>query len=278
MDNGRIGADYAEAFKKANLVLVASRPSATPGVMDAELQLLERRAYMLLYAVFMSGVPNFWPGVLTMGSRRGTEAPWANRIALINDLYRHGHALPSRVTAHRLAEADTAVLGFIDVFEGGNRDYARLRRGVNALVDAWKQRSVLDRLHAFVRALDALLKLERGAGERQFVDRVAAIASGTKLDEVAREMYRLRSYTEHISDWPSKLAYVKEPDRPRFVSKRAFQVEVLAGESYRRVLSDADLRAAFADSRVDAFWQGGAGAWHGKVDLDALDQRFHYTQ
>jgi len=72
LDKSRIGADYAEAFTKSNLVLVASMLSRTAGVLDGESQELERRAYMLFYAVLMQGVPNFWPGVLTLGSRPGT--------------------------------------------------------------------------------------------------------------------------------------------------------------------------------------------------------------
>ena len=62
-----------------------------------------------------------------------------------------------------------------------------------------------------------------------------------KLDEVAREMFRLRSLKEHLSEWPSELGYIKEPDRDGFVSLRAFQAEVLAGEAYHRVLADPSL-------------------------------------
>ena len=130
----------------------------------------------------------------------------------------------------------------------------------------------------FVRALDGLMKLEQGAGEKSFVDRTAMIASGQGIENVAREIYRLRSHSEHLSDWPPKLGYVKEPDRPEFVSRRAFYAEVLTGEAYRRVLSEPNLlRTHFrTDDTIEAFWRGGARAWTPSIDLDAHARKFKF--
>jgi hypothetical protein len=135
---------------------------------------------------------------------------------------------------------------------------------------------VLGRLHASVRALDGLMKLEQGAGERQFAERVALMADSTRLHETALEIYRLRSHQEHLSDWPSDLGYVKPEDRPRFVSQRSFQAEVLAGAAYRAVLVDPMLRHNFRDSSLNAFWSGG-GWWTAKTNLDDQGARFHYS-
>jgi len=275
MDRSRIGRDYAEAFDKSNMVIVAARPSSTPGILDQESLDLEAVAYMLLYSIFMIGFPNFWPGVLTLGSRSGSGAAWANRIALINDLYRHGDAIPYRITVETLRQAHQTVPGLESVFRKGE-DFVRVRRGMNAMIDGWKQRSVLGRLHASVQALDGLMKLEKGEGESQFAARVALIAQGTRLHETAIEIYRLRSFQEHLSDWPPELAYVKPNDRPRFVSHRSFQAEILAGAAYRAVLLDPMLRHNFRDSSLDAFWAGG-GWWTAKTDLDAETARFHYS-
>jgi hypothetical protein len=111
MDRSRIGRDYAEAFDKSNMVIVAAWVSETPAILDQESLNLESLAYVLLYSIFMIGFPNFWPGVLTRGSRRGSEAAWANRIALINDLYRHGNAIPYRITVETLRQAHESVAG-----------------------------------------------------------------------------------------------------------------------------------------------------------------------
>lgn len=275
MDERRIGSDYAKAFAESNLVLVASRVSQTPGVLDDESLELEGRVYMLLYAVFTLGVPNFWPGVLTLGSKPGDQDPWANRIVLVNEFRRHRDVVPPQVTVESLQEAGRLTLGFMEIFEKDQQGFGRVRRGVNRLIRGWKAQSALDRLHAFVQALDGLMKLERGSGERQFAERLAVIATAEQLHPTALELYRLRSHEEHLSDWPSTLSYVKQAERAEFVSRRSFQAEILAGNAYRTLLSNADLRGEFHDSRVDAFWEKPA-KWKTRVDIDAYDSRYRY--
>ena len=276
MDEGRIGTDYAAAFRSANLVLVASRTSETAGILDGESQELERRVYSLLYAIFMHGVPNYWPGVLTLGSTPVRGAAWANRISLINDLFRNEDVIATPVTVERLRDAERVVPGMIEVF-GADPEYTRLRRGINGLVQGWKARSVLDRLHAFVRALDGLMKLEQGTGERQFADKLETFATSSRLHDIALEMFRLRSFEEHMSDWPSKLGYIKEHDRPRFVSRRAAQAEALAGAAYRTLLGDISLLKQFRNSSLDAFWNDERERWRLKFDVDAFDAQLSYS-
>lgn len=277
MDNGRIGVDYAEAFE-GSIAMMASMLSQTAGILDAESIQLEHRAYMLLYGVLMQGVPQFWPGIITIGSKPGNQEPWANRLVVMDQFYRHRDVVLFRVTPDALQLADGVVSGLIEVFPGHSiPEFARVRRGINSLIAGWKAGPALDRLHMFVRALDGLMKLEQGAGERQFVDRTMMLANGNRIDDIAREIYRLRSFNEHLSDWPRRLASIREPDRPMFVSRRAFQAEVLAGETYRRMLSDPTLRCSFrTDADVEGFWNGGAAAWTPKIDLDAQDRRFRY--
>jgi hypothetical protein len=276
MDEARIGTDYAKAFRSANLVLVASRTSETAGILDGESQELERRVYSLLYGIFMNGVPNYWPGVLTLGSTPIRGHAWANRISLINDLFRNEDVLAAPVTVERLRGAERVIPGMIEVF-GTDPDYTRLRRGINGLIQGWKARSVLDRLHAFVRTLDGLMKLKQGAGERQFAEKLTTFATSTRLHEIALEIFRLRSFNEHLSEWPSKLGYIAEQDRPRFVSHRAVQAEALAGAAYRTLLSDVSLLQEFRNSTVDVFWNERRDRWTSRFDLDAFDTHFSYS-
>lgn len=145
------------------------------------------------------------------------------------------------------------------------------------MIRGWKARDPLDRLHQFVRALDALMKLEMGSGEAQFAERLSVLASARRLHEVALEIYRLRNYEEHLSEWPSKLGYIKETDRRKFVSHRSFQAEVLAGAAYSELLSNSSLRTEFRDSNVETFWAANARSWISKLDLDARDSAFYYS-
>jgi hypothetical protein len=278
LDRRRIGEDYAKAFEDSPIALMASMPSRTAGILDAESEQLEHRAYMLLYGVFLQGVPQFWPGIITIGSTPGDQEPWANRIVIMDRFYRHRDAMLFRITPEALRLADGVVPGLMEVFPGHETPaFTRIRRGVNSLIAGWKAGEALNRLHMHVRALDGLMKLTRSAGEKQFVERTMMLASGTHIDGIAREIFRLRSYNEHLDDWPTKLAYVKERDRQRFVSRRAFQAEVLAGETYRRMLSDPRLRRRFRTAdEIEQFWNSGATTWTPKIDMDAHDRRFRF--
>lgn len=277
MDKGRIGTDYAEAFEHS-IALMASMLSRTAGILDEESKRLEHRAYMLLYGMLMQSVPQFWPGIITMGSKPDDQEPWANRLVVMEQFFRHRDVMLFRVTPDALQLADAVVPGLMEVFPGHDTlEFTRVRRGVNSLIGGWKAGPAVDRLHMHVRALDGLMKLAKGAGERQFVDRTMMLATGNRREDIAREIFRLRSYNEHLDDWPSKLGYIKERDRPQFVSRRAFHAEVLAGETYRRMLSDAALRNCFRrNADIDQFWDGGAAGWAPKIDLDAHDRRFRF--
>ena len=279
LDKDWLGRDRADAFDHS-IVLVASMPSETAGILDAESRHLEHLGNRLFYGLLMQGIPEFWHGIVALGSRQGTREPWANSLIMMARYYRHPHAMLFHVTPEALRLADAVVPGLIDAFPGGPNvaEFAKLRRGVRALEVAWRAERALDRIHMFVRALDGLMKLEQGAGEQSFVDRTTMIASGQRIEDVAREIYRLRSHNEHLSDWPSKLGYVREPDQPEFVSRRAFYAEVLVGEAYRRVLSEPNLRTHFrTDDTIEAFWRGGAAAWTPSIDLDAHARRFQFT-
>lgn len=278
MDKGRLGTDRAAAFEHS-IALMASMPSQTAGILDAESRQLEHLINKLFYGLLMQGVPEVYYGIVALGSKQGDREPWANRFEILARYYRHPHVDLFHVTPDALRLADTVVPGLITAFPGPTAaDFARVRRGVRSLEVAWRGERALDRIHMFVRALDGLMKLEQGAGEQGFVERIRMIASGQRVADIARELYRLRSYNEHLSDWPSKLGYVKVAQRPEFISHRAFQAELLAGEAYRTVLSDAALLQNFrTDVAIEAFWQGGAAVWTSKIDLDAHDSRFHFV-
>lgn len=279
MDKGRLGTDRTAAFERS-IAIMASMPSHSAGILDAESTQLEHMANKLFFGLLMQGVPEFYYGIVAFGSKQGDREPWANRLAILARYYRHPHMAMPYVTPHTLRLADAVVPGLLTAFPPGQTpaDFSRVRRGVKSLEIAWRGERAIDRIHMFVRALDGLMKLAKGEGERGFVDRVGMIATGQRIADIARELYRLRSYDEHLSDWPTKLAYIKEAKRPELISHRSFQAEVLAGEAYRTVLSEPTLLQHFqTEASIEAFWQGGAAAWTSKIDLDAHDRRYRFT-
>jgi hypothetical protein len=270
-----IGTRNAEQVKGSNLVLMASRASVAPTIRDAEWQELDHRVFMMFYAVLMHGIPKFSAGTAAHGGVTGGK-PVVLHVSILPPFYWSPLDPMPRVSQSILRSAEAVVGGLLTVF--GPSDYKRLRRGINALIAGWKMHPATDRLHAFVRALDAVMKLPQGKSRVEFANRLAVFATGSALTKTADEMYRLRSFDEHLSEWPTQLAHVTTADQPEFVSRRTYYAEALANFVYRTLLSDARLLPMFRTERdVDAFWASGGTPWTQKTDLDAIAARFRYV-
>ena len=178
MDKARLGTDRTEDFERS-IALMASMPSATAGILDAESQQLEHRVHMLFYGILMQGVPQLGTTIVALGSKQNGREPWANRLIVMVHYYRHPHVSTFNVTADVFRQAGAVVPGLIEAFPGPNvPEFTRLRRGVRSLEAGWRGERATDRIHMFVRALDGLMKLEQNTGERGFVARTAMIAQG----------------------------------------------------------------------------------------------------
>jgi len=270
-----IGTRNAEQFKGSNLVLMASRPSVAPTIRDAEWKELDHRVFMMFYAVLMHGIPKFWAGTAAHGGVIGGR-PIVLHVSILPPFYWSPIDPMPRVSEATLLSAEAVVAGMLTVF--GPSDYKRLRRGINALIAGWKMHPATDRLHAFVRALDAVMKLPQGKSRVEFAKRLAVFATGSSLTKTADEMYRLRSFDEHLSDWPTQLAHVATADQPEFVSRRTCYAEALASFVYRTLLSDQRLLAMFrTEADVDVFWASGGASWTQRADLDAIAARYHHV-
>ena len=269
-----IGVRNAKQFRESNLVLMASRASAAPTIRDAEWQELDHRVFMMFYAILMHGIPKFSGGIAAHGGVSGK--PLVLHVSILPPFYWSPTDPMPRVSHATLRNAETVVGGMLTVF--GPSDYKRLRRGINALISGWKMHSATDRLHAFVRALDAVMHLPQGKSRVEFANRLALFATGSALAKTADEIYRLRSFDEHLSEWPTQLAFVSAADRPQFVSRRAYYAEALANFVYRTLLSDSRLLTLFrTESDADAFWASGGAPWTQKTDLDSIATRFRYA-
>lgn len=140
-------------------------------------------------------------------------------------------------------------------------DKVRFWRGFRALMDALKKSNSSDRLHGFVRSLEALILPEKSNTEKQFIARCGIMsapeAQESKAQQVLGETYRLRSDVEHVNEWDKSLAKanISVDAREDRALWRARQVEALACAAYRRILLDENLHKHFmADDDIRAFW------------------------
>ena len=136
----------------------------------------------------------------------------------------------------------------------------RFGRGCYALKVGLERYFASDRLHGFVRALEALILPETGKTEKQFVSR-CAIFAGPKaaeadIRESLREAYKMRCDIEHVHDWDRSLRALPVAEREGVALWRTRQMEMLACAAYAKILLDPDLGEQFYDeSKVAAFWQ-----------------------
>lgn len=136
----------------------------------------------------------------------------------------------------------------------------RFGRGCHALKAAMEQHFASDRLHGFVRALEALILPDTGKTEKQFVSRCALFAGPQsaegKIRSILQEAYRMRCDVEHVHDWDRPLTGYPADKREHIAYWRTRQMEELACSVYRAIISDAALQSNFYDdSALRSFWQ-----------------------
>jgi len=136
----------------------------------------------------------------------------------------------------------------------------RFGRGCNALKSAFECHYASERLHGFVRAIEALLIPEIGRTEKQFISRCSLFA-GPKSKEAEiraalQEIYRMRCDIEHMHEWDRSLDAYSASDRENVAHWRTRQMEELASAAYRKIVSDTALQPHFYnDAATERFWK-----------------------
>lgn len=235
----------------------------------------EHRAYTALRAILIQGNP-FENSVSGLEIRRVFDAGrFREESALMRPRTSHPWEEILSIDDRILQTALSLSRSLHRVFVGPD-DFARLRRGL----DHWDQATMehrLDlRLHALVRALEALFAPVRGRTQREFVDRCKVVVYAHRADRLLNEIYELRSQVEHSNDW--RLAF--QGTRPSFTDDaaellaifRVLQVELIARRAYQRVLLDPAFMDCFrTDQSIHALWASRhrADLWGAPMNLES---------
>ena len=162
-------------------------------------------------------------------------------------------------------------------------EFRRVIRGLNALLGGLKQTGQ-DRLHQFVRSLEALIFPDVGDTKRQFTHRCQTVArAGENTRSLLQEAFDMRSDTEHLHEWDEAVRNYPADQRQDVCWHRTRQIEQLACDAYSRLLREAALRQRFrTDTAIAAFWKlrdNERGSIWGKP-LDLAQEPFvqHYDQ
>lgn len=118
-----------------------------------------------------------------------------------------------------------------------------------------QERHGQERLHAFVRALEASILPEIGKTKKQFVDRCQALATASAVAmEAFNECFDMRSVVEHMNDPNACLSKYPVEQREAIAFRRVRQIEAVGRFSYGKLLSDPKLMAHFrGDSELGGF-------------------------
>ncbi|MBI5428587.1 MAG: hypothetical protein HZA02_09980 [Nitrospinae bacterium] len=141
--------------------------------------------------------------------------------------------------------------------KANNAEFRRAIRGLNTLFKGLKEKTGQDRLHQFVRSLEALILPETGKTKKRFTHRCQTFArAGSDTQSLLQEAFDMRSNTEHLHEWDKAVQNHPANQREDVCWQRTRQIERLACHAYSRVLSNTALHKHFrTDATIADFWK-----------------------
>ncbi len=241
-------------LKDCNLVLLKHRGSAKPEILDHEHKDLAKQINSLFWLLHLCGVPRYTTAFFMVGSVINNQIT-VRQYSEVTKVYRNRGARRAPVSIHRLREA--AELTNVSLHKlGAQDDFSRVKRGLRAIWKALQSKFIDDRLHDYVRAIEALILPEPGKTKRQFVSRCQLFTrKDASTQSLLAEIFDMRSHAEHMHQWDRALARYRAEKRNDVALQRTRQVEQLACFAYRKVLLNPTLRTYFkTDAAISTFW------------------------
>lgn len=248
---GSIGMDRLE---KANLVLFVEEPYGNPEVLDEVHKRLGDDLSRLFYLTHLrSGIECESSDLLRGSSEKGVQS--IRQMDKLPDFFQSKGYRRMPITKESLEDA-LALRAGVMAMEANKAEFRRTMRGMNTLFNGLQQHTGQDRLHQFVRSLEALILPDIGSTRKQFAYRCQTFA-GANCDTqtLLKEAFDMRSDTEHLNPWEEAVQIYPEYLREDVCWRRTRQLEHLACYAYLRILRDAAVRKHFrTDAAIAAFW------------------------
>jgi len=269
-----VGTFKSEQIERSNLFLIAVQASQTPEILDHENEKLRSRLNLFLYGLLLQGIPDHIEGWAFTGARISTDT----RIRSMGNLDDFYHSQPKARVIITAGTCKTAKL-FADGYGTieASADYDRMKRGMRGVIRGMQEQHAQDRLHEYVRALEALIKPIIGATTKQFVHRCQTFAAAsTEAGKILGECYAIRNAVEHMHSWDVALADYPKASRHAVGLCRLRQIEALTFVTYLKLATSA-VHAAFfkTDADIDIFWQKKdherLAAWGTNLDVTKIE-------
>ncbi len=248
-----LGSIRAQEVEDCNLFLLSKVNSSTPGVLDAENQKLQQRAWNFYIGPFAG---KYLCDRAQAGDAYRIAARWRDRYPSAAGFYSpiscvfrpYPPLVPGdiRLAAQVGENLDTLATAPLS---GG---HWRLFRTLHIYTEARTKRDILDRLHQYCGCIDGLILPNAGETRRQFKSRTELFI-GPRHHDLMGELYDIRSAVEHLHE----NRYLESRNRPTRLDllKKEAIVEYVARKVLARILDDAALWSHFAStSALAIFW------------------------
>ena len=268
-----LGSIAVDALGRCNLVFVRKMASATPEILDAEHEELGLRLVEVFWLLQLSGIPYYEDAVILKGSVvQGVVNVRAHDNLGGHQFVASNGGTNSRVTMEGLRKAAEHAVVWRNML-ASPQEFVRFKKGLNVLLEGLQEHFGQERLHAFVRALEALILPAIGKTKRQFVSRCETFAlPSAALRGCLAESFDMRSGVEHMNDPDTSLSSYPVDQHEAIALRRVRQTESLARVAYSRLLSNPGLRERFrTDTEISTFWKlppdERQGLWGDQLDL-----------
>lgn len=271
-----IGTINIEALEESNLIMLCSEISATdPMVLGEHGVRLKKRISRIFCLLQLSGILVCEEANLLCGSFFEGKSN-IREMSKLSPFYPTKGYTPVPVTIERLEKAAHLRKPLEEIYSVPD-DFKRLKLGWRVLIDGLQKKHGEERVHQFVRSLEALILPEISRTKRQFAHRCQTFAKASQdTKQILEEAFDLRSMAEHLNDWEQAVNSYPRDDREIVALHRTRQVEQLASFAYSRILESRAVRNHFInENKQGRFWglkddKARRNIWGTQLDLTLI--------
>jgi len=250
-----IGTIRLETLEKSNLVILCSESSPAPQVLDKPQQRLNEKVSRIFYLLRLSGVIEYERANLLSGffSEDRSEVRHMSEFPTFYNTKEYNR-IP--VNIERLEKA-VRLESALEKISSTQVDFRRFIQGLKVLWEGFKQQLGEERIHQFVRALEAIILPRIGHTKQDFVHRCQTFVKanpGTR--KLLEEGFNLRSMAEHLNNWEQTLESYPQDGREIIALHRTHQMENIASFAYSRLLETESIQKHFInEDQLESFWK-----------------------
>ena len=271
-----IGTIRLEQLEHSNLIMIVIEGSANPQSVDEHHEKLKNRLWRTFCLLQLSGVLEYFGANQLYGSyfAGGSEI---RHMSKLPSFYQTKGYSRTPVTIGRLEKA-VHLRTALEEMDFSAEEFKRLKLGWRVLMDGLQKDQSEDRIHQFIRSLEALILPEIGKTKQQFIHRCQTFAKASPdTGQILTEAFELRSMAEHLNDWEQALGSHPKSEREIVALHRTRQMEQLATVTYSHIFESGAIRNHFtSETKQREFWKlpdkDRRRQWGTQLDLTSISE------